>query len=345
MERLGARLAAVLPGLILAVVLAVSCRILIGVLPEKITDVVGEPVLGLLVGLGLGQFFGSRRDLHAGFRFAYVSLLPLAIVLLGARFSFQRIAGMGIGVLVLIVSLILLAIILTTTLSRLGRISPKLGLLVGLGTAICGNTAITVSAPVIGARDEEITFAIATNTLFGTLAVVLYPILGHWLGLTEAFFGLWSGTAVNDTSQVIAVGFSFGEQAGELATMVKLTRNALMGVVILILGWVYASQGKGMSFAQKLRCSVPAFLIGFLMMALLQTFGLVDQLGEWLGRPLVSDLMKAAKFLILIALIGIGWNTRLDKIRELGWKPMLIGLVAASLVSLTSFWAISLFLV
>ena len=344
MGRLSARTAAVMPGLILAILLALSCRLLIGVLPEPVAGVVGEPVLGLLVGLVLGQFFCGRGNLNAGLRFAYVRLLPLAIVLLGARFSFQRIAAMGAGVLVLIVSLIVLAIGLTVLLSRIGRISPKLGLLIGLGTAICGNTAITVSAPVMGARDEEITFAIATNTLFGTIAVVAYPILGHWLGLTEPFFGLWSGTAVNDTSQVIAVGFSFGEQAGELATMVKLTRNALMGVVVLVLGWVFASQGKSMGFTQKLRSAVPGFLIGFLFMALLQTFGLVDQLGTWLGRPLVADLMIIAKFLILIALIGIGWNTRLNKIKELGLKPMLIGLTAAAMVSLTSFWAISRFL-
>lgn len=333
------------PGIVAVLVLAIFIRFSAGFLPQGLTSVMGEPVLGMLVGLALGNLFGMPLLLKPGICFSYARLLPIAIVLLGARFSFQRIASMGWGVVLLIIGLICLALGLTIFLSKLGKVSPKLGLLIGLGTAICGNTAITVSAPVVHAKDEEITFAIATNTLFGTLAVLLYPFLGHVLGVDETFFGLWSGTAVNDTSQVIAVGFSYGDLAGETATMVKLTRNALMGVVILVLSWVYASQGKAEHLGQRLRKAVPGFLIGFLFMALLQTFGIFDQLSDAIGRSIAKDFMAVAKFLILMALIAVGWNTSFSKMKQLGFKPLFIGMFAAALVSICSFLAIRTFLI
>lgn len=325
------------PGLIAVLGIAIICRLLMEVFPKEVGTVLGEPVLGMILGLVLGNALGILPRFEPGIRFSYSRLLPIAIVLLGAKFSFQRIVSMGWGVVFLILGLIILAMALTLTLSKLGKVSSKLGLLIGLGTAICGNTAITVSAPVIGAKDEEITFAIATNTLFGTLAVLLYPVLGHALEVSQSFFGIWAGTAVNDTSQVIAVGFSYGDQAGEIATMVKLIRNALMGLVILILGWVYSSNSGEVKLTQRLKKAVPGFLIGFLIMALLQTFGLIDQVGQILGRAIVSDFLAVSKFLILMALIGVGWSTSFQKMKQLGFKPLFIGMFAATLVSITSF--------
>lgn len=345
LEKLRLAIGVSLPGLLAVLAIAIVCRLTMAVLPENVTNFMGEPVLGMILGLILGNFWCMPERLKPGICMAYSRLLPLAIVLLGAKFSFQRIASMGVGIVFLIIGLIVLAICLTVFLSKLAKVTPKLGLLIGLGTAICGNTAITVSAPVIGAKDEEITFAIATNTLFGTLAVLLYPLLGHALELSETFFGIWSGTAVNDTSQVIAVGFSYGDMAGETATMVKLTRNALMGVVILVLGWVYAAESKDVGLLPRVKRAVPGFLIGFLIMATLQSFGLIDQLGEWMGRSLVEDFIVVAKFLILMALIAVGWKTCFTKMKELGFKPLIIGMLAAALVSLTSFTIIRLYLV
>ena len=121
--------------------------------------------------------------------------------------------------------------------------SARLATLIGVGTAICGNTAIIATAPVIKAEDRDVSFAVATITLFGTAAVIVFPLLGHALGMSDVLFGHWAGAAVNDTSQVTATGFSYSVEAGETATIVKLTRNTLMVPVIFFAGtWIATRQ-------------------------------------------------------------------------------------------------------
>jgi uncharacterized integral membrane protein (TIGR00698 family) len=196
------------------------------------------------------------------------------------------VVAIGGKAVVMIVVLMSLALLVAHTLGRLAGVPGRLATLIGVGTAVCGNTAITATAPVIHARDEEVSFAVATNTLFGTLAVFLYPLLGHWLAMSNAAFGTWAGTAVNDTSQVVATGFAFSDAAGKVATAVKLTRNALMGAVIVGVGLAYSrgnrsNEARG-SLALRLKQSLPLFVVGFLVAALLNTFGAV----AWLGRAL-----------------------------------------------------------
>ncbi|CAM2009553.1 YeiH family protein [Acanthopleuribacter pedis] len=337
MSNEGTGIRATLPGLGLVVGIAVLIRGVHGILPDAVATVLGEAVLGMAVGLALGNFLTLPATLEPGIRTAFGTVLKLSIILLGARLSLQQIGQIGGDVLMLIIGLILTALALTWLLSRWAGISPKLGLLIGVGTSICGNTAITCTAPVIAARDEEVSFAIATNTLFGTLAVFCYPLLGHMLHLSEPFFGVWAGTAVNDTSQVVAAGFSYGTVAGELATTVKLTRNALMAFVIVAIGLLVNGGGATspcgkVSLLAKFRSAVPGFVIGFLVMTLANTLGFFDLLSDQLGRNVVGDFTWVAKFLILNALIGVGLNTRFDKLKCLGWKPLVIG-CAASLVS------------
>lgn len=329
------------PGLCLVVGLAVCIRWLHAILPEQAGAVMGEAVLGMAIGLLLGNFITLPASLEPGIRTAFGMILKVSIVLLGSRLSVQQIGQIGGDVLLLIVGLILTALALTHLLSRWAGISPKLGLLIGVGTSICGNTAITCTAPVIDAADEEVSFAIATNTLFGTLAVFFYPILGHVLDLSEKFFGVWAGTAVNDTSQVVAAGFSYGIAAGELATTVKLTRNALMAFVIVGIGLMMnrgtAANGEKLGLWAKFRHAVPGFVIGFLLMAIANSLGLFEMVSDQLGRNITKDLTWVAKFFILIALIGVGLNTRFDKLKCLGVKPLLIGCCASLVSAVASF--------
>jgi uncharacterized membrane protein YadS len=183
------------------------------------------------------------------------------------------------------------------------------------------------------------------DPLFGTLAVFAYPILGHALGLTDPAFGTWAGTAVNDTSQVVATGFAYSVAAGNVATVVKLTRNTLMGVVILVMGLAFASTGKTQagSLGQRLRQSVPIFVLGFLGMCALNSVGAVAGLSHILGRDLVADAQFAAKLLILIALAGVGVGTRLSAMRTIGLRPFALGLFTALVASGTSLVLIRLF--
>ncbi|HYQ89653.1 MAG TPA: putative sulfate exporter family transporter, partial [Candidatus Binatia bacterium] len=219
----------------------------------------------------------------------------------------------------------------------------RLATLIGVGTAVCGNTAITATAPVIRAQDEEVSFAVATNTLFGTAAVFLYPLLGHWIGLSSAAFGTWAGTAVNDTSQVVATGFAYSDAAGKVATAVKLTRNALMGPVIVGIGLWYGRGGASTgaaSFGSRMRQSIPVFVLGFLLLALLNTLGVIARLGSLSHRDLPHVLQDISRFLILVALSGVGLSTRLRAMRKIGATPFLVGFATAATTALASYFLI-----
>lgn len=326
-----------LPGLALTLLVALCALGLHGLLPERIGAAVGAVLLAVLLGLLLGNLLPLPATFDAGIRFAFGPLLRLAIVLLGAALPLQAVAGIGAKALVLVVALMTAALAVAHALGRALGVPRELATLLGVGTAVCGNTAISAAAPVIGASDRDLTVAIATNTLFGTLAVFLYPILGRALGFDDATFGTWAGSAVNDTSQVVATGFAYGEEAGRIATTVKLTRNALMAFVIVAVAFLHRTgETRGLPFGAMLRRSVPGFVFGFLALSLARTLGALDWLGERVGRPLADDLPAAAKFLTVVALAGVGLATRIEAMRRTGPRPVILGLVTAAAVSAAS---------
>lgn len=328
-----------LPGLALAVLVALVARLLHHALPPAAGTVVGEVLFAVILGLVVGNAVRLPGALRPGIRFSFHTVLRAAIVLLGASLSFQQVVATGFEALLIIVILMSLALAVAHFLGRAMGVSPKLATLIGVGTAVCGNSAIAATAPVIRARDEEVSFAIATNTLFGTVAVLLYPVVGRALHFDDATFGMWAGTAVNDTSQVVAAGFAFSEAAGDVATTVKLTRNALMGLVIVGIGMAYSgSPGSGPSLRpwKRVQQSIPLFVVGFLLMALLHSVGALAWASRALGTDVVALLRDVSRVLILVALAGVGLSTRLDAMRTIGWKPFLLGLVLAVLTSGTS---------
>jgi uncharacterized integral membrane protein (TIGR00698 family) len=333
----------VVPGLVLTVACAVAARLLHGLLPAKAGAVLGEVVVAVLLGLVIGNAIALPERLAPGIRFSFHSLLRVAIVILGAQFSFAQVVAIGGKAVLMIVVLMTLALLVAHTLGRLAGVPGRLATLIGVGTAVCGNTAITATAPVIRAQDEEVSFAVATNTLFGTAAVFLYPLLGHWIGLSNAAFGTWAGTAVNDTSQVVATGFAYGDAAGKVATAVKLTRNALMGPVIVGIGLWYGRGGAGGatgSFGSRMRQSIPVFVLGFLLVALLNTLGVIARLGSLSHRDLPHVLQDISRFLILVALSGVGLSTRLRAMRKIGATPFLVGFATAATTALASYFLI-----
>lgn len=332
-----ARFADVLPGLALSVLVGLAARMVHRVLPTPIATSLGEVIFAVLIGLVFGNFMTLPKILTPGIRFAFNTVLRAAIVLLGAAFSFQQILAIGGKALVMIVLLMSLALIVAHALGRLAGIPGRLATLIGVGTAVCGNSAIVATAPVIRARDEEVSFAVATNTLFGTLALLLYPVLGRLLHFDDAEFGTWVGTAVNDTSQVVAAGFAFSESAGRIATAVKLTRNALMGAVIVGVAFAYARSGSEtgapVGIGRRLRDSLPVFVLGFLGMALLNSIGALAALSRLTAIDLAPLLREASRVMILVALAGVGLSTSVVAMRRTGHKPFLIGLAVAAVTS------------
>jgi uncharacterized integral membrane protein (TIGR00698 family) len=335
---------AILPGLVLVVALAVAARWVHGLVPPATGRLVGEVIFAVVLGLIAGNVLRIPRLAEPGIKFAYRTLLRGAIVLLGATFSFAAALAIGGRTILMVVGLMTLALATAHLLGRALDVPGRLATLIGVGTAVCGNTAISAAAPVIGAKDEETAFAITTNTLFGTLAVFAYPILGHALDMTSAAFGTWAGTAVNDTSQVVATGFAFDEGAGKLATVVKLTRNAMMGGVIILLGIAYAgARAPSATLGQRVRQSVPGFVLGFLGMSLLNTLGAVAWASAVTHRDLAADAQALAKFLILVALAGVGLGTRFTAMRRIGLRPFWVGFATALVTAATSYALIRVF--
>ncbi|HEX6853312.1 MAG TPA: putative sulfate exporter family transporter [Candidatus Polarisedimenticolaceae bacterium] len=333
----GPRLGDVLPGLGVVAAVAVAARLLHAALPESVGRVLGEVFFAVLAGLALGNAFRLPAATVPGIRFAFETVLRLAIVLLGAGLSFVAALAIGVKALALIVLLMVLALATTHLLGRRLGVPAKLASLIGVGTAVCGNSAISATAPAIGARDEDVAYAIATNTLFGTLAVFAYPLIGHALGLGDSAFGTWAGTAVNDTSQVVAAGFAYSDAAGQVATVVKLTRNALMGVVIVVMGFLHGRASRGEGLGTRLRQSVPWFVVGFLVVATLNTLGLFTWLTGALGTDVPQAIRWTARSLILLALAGVGLGTRIDAMRRTGLLPLWVGLAAAVVTSVASY--------
>jgi uncharacterized integral membrane protein (TIGR00698 family) len=275
-----------------------------------------------------------------GLRLAQQRILRLGIILLGARLSLVDIASIGIGALGLVVLCMAAVFVLVVLGGHAARLPHRLVLLIGVGTAVCGNSAIIATAPVVKAEEREVTFAVATITLFGTLAIFLYPLMGSALQLNDAKFGIWSGVAINDTSQVVAASAAYSTEARDVATVVKLARNTLMAPLILLIAlWWSRAAGAAVDGARAREGALrafPMFVLGFLAMASLRTVGLIDA-G---GAQLLDD---AAKACILVALAAVGLGTRPGLLRSVGLKPFFLGLGAATLLAVLSLLGILFF--
>jgi uncharacterized integral membrane protein (TIGR00698 family) len=316
-------LRSVVTGVALAIGVALLARLTARwLLPSVVSEVALALVLGLLI--------AARWELPAatgpGLRLASQRILKFGIVLLGARLLLSDVAAVGLGVLGLVLLCMSVALGVALLIGRALGLPPRLALLIGVGTAVCGNSAIVATAPVVGAEEREVGFAVATITLFGTLAVVVYPLIGHALGLGDAPFGTWAGVAVNDTSQVVATGAAFSPAARDVATVVKLLRNTLMAPLILIIAWRWGA-GHDAAARRGARHAVPPFVLGFLAVALARTLGLIPV-------PAVAALDEIARACIVIALAAVGLTIRVGRLRAMGAAPFWLGLGTSSVLAI-----------
>lgn len=325
------RLGALLPGLAIAGLVALVARVVGQGLPSTFSEVLIAVLLGIVVA-NSGLLPAASA---AGVRFSVQRVLRLGIILLGARLSLGDVAQIGAGALGLVIATMTLAFAFALLAGRLASLPPRLALLIGVGTAVCGNSAIVATAPVIDAEEREVSFAVATITIFGTLAVFAYPLIGHALALSSATFGLWVGIAVNDTSQVVAASAAYSSESRDIATVVKLVRNTLMAPLIVLIAWWWARRATvddGEVRSGALR-AFPLFVLGFLLMAALRTTGVID-------RSVAGPIDEIAKACILVALAAVGLSTRLVQMRTIGPRPFYVGLAAATVTAAIGLGAI-----
>ena len=321
---------AYLPGLLVAVVIACAATLL-----GHFAPVIGGPVFGIVLGIVCGSTVPSLhkdRRFDSGLDFAGKNVLQLSIVVLGTGLSLSQVVHVGGDSLPVMLGTFAVAIGGAFVLGRLLGINAELATLIGVGTGICGASAIAATTAVIRPKQSNVAYAIGTIFTFNILAVLLFPPIGHLIGMTGHSFGLWSGTAVNDTSSVVAAAYSFGDGAGPYAIVVKLTRSLLIIPIVIVLAFVTARReaaNNGERARIPWRKVVPAFLIGFLAAAALNSIGVIPV--AWhVGLTFIGT------FLITVALAGIGVGLRPAALRAAGARPLALGALLWVCVSLAS---------
>lgn len=291
---------------------------------------IGGPVFGIVIGIGVRNLFAPGESFNPGIQFASKQILQWSIVALGFGLSLTQVAKTGLESLSVTLVTMSVAFASAWLLGRLLKVHDKLKILIGVGTAICGGSAIAAVTPSIKPDDHDTAFAISTIFLFNVVAVLLFPLLGHLLHLSDLGFGLWAGTAINDTSSVVAAGYSYSSAAGDYATIVKLTRATLIIPICLILAFAVAAREKKNGAADfSLRRIFPWFILWFLVASGIRTVGLIPAA----LLPMLHDL---AEFLIIVALTAIGLSANLRRMIASGARPILLGLGVWAAVSVSS---------
>ncbi len=323
-----------LPGFGVALIIAAAAKWLESLLPIHL---IGASVIALFIGMIINHFAKPSPKIAVGLKFTSKKVLKFAIILLGASLSIGTILNVGR------MSLMVMCFTLLTCFGGGYFIGKALGLnwklsnLISAGTGICGGSAIAAIAPVIDAEDSDIAYAMSATFLFDMAMIVLFPIMGRAIGLSDMAYGLWAGTAVNDTSSVVAAGYAYSEAAGDFATMVKLTRTLAIipTVVTFALIEVHlkkkAALAKGSQEQETAKANVnfaklfPWFILGFVALAIVNSLGVIP--------PTVATGAKSlSKFLMIAALAAIGLNTSFKDMKKSGIAPMVHGFIISALV-------------
>lgn len=329
-------------GVLFALVVAVPAWLL-----GRRFEVVGGPVFAILIGMVLALVVPGEKSepLSAGIRFTSKKVLQWAVILLGFGLNLSQIARVGATSLPIIVSTITTSLVVSFVMCRALKIPGKISTLVGVGSSICGGSAIAATAPVIDADDEEIAQAISVIFLFNVIAALVFPTLGGALGLSNEGFGLFAGTAVNDTSSVTAAaaawdGMHPGANTLDSATIVKLTRTlAIIPITLGLALWqvrlakraAAAGEGAGqVAGSFDLGKIFPFFIVFFVLASVVTTV-------FSLPASVTAPIKELSKFFIVMAMAAIGFNTNVVRLVRTGGKPILMGLacwVAIACVSL-----------
>lgn len=311
-------------GVLFCLIIAIPATLL-----GKQIEVVGGPVFAILFGMVLALVFpkNRREPLAAGVTYTSKKILQYAVILLGFGMNLSQILSKGVQSLPIIVATISTSLVIAFVLCRVMNVPGKIATLVGVGSSICGGSAIAATAPVIDADDREIAQAISVIFLFNVIAALVFPTLGGMLGLTNEGFGLFAGTAINDTSSVTAAASAWdsmhpGANVLESATVVKLTRTlAIIPITLALACWQMHLARKAGGDAKStfsLKRAFPMFVLFFVLASVITT---VLQLPASFTAP----IKELSKFFIVMAMAAIGFNTDIVELVKKGGKPIALG--------------------
>ena len=320
-----------LPGSLLCLLIGAVAWAMANYIPT-VGKLIGGPVFAILLGMILA-FWKRPSAMDAGITFCSKKILQYSIIFIGFGMNIRTVLATGGQSLAVMLCTIAASLLTAFLMGRVLKVPGNTATLIGVGTSICGGSAIAATAPVIEADDREVAYSISTIFLFNILAVFIFPALGRVFHMTDTGFGIWAGTAINDTSSVVAAGFTFSDAAGELATIVKLTRTLMIIPITLALTvhrtWKRKQQGTAAASNYSIVKIFPWFVLGFLLTAILNSTG-------WIPSAASSWLNELGKFGIMVAMAGIGLNTNLKSLVKNGVRPIALGLCCWFVVAMVS---------
>jgi len=297
--------------------------------------ILGGPVVAILIGLVFGQIFGERKEFAAGIKFASRTILQSSIVLLGTGMSLKQVATIGGNGLPVMIGTLILCVAAGIVIGRGLNVERETRILITYGTAICGASAIATMSAVIGASGPAIAVSVTVIVLYNVLAAILFPTLGHMMGLSPEAFGMWAGTAINDTSSVMAAATVYGALAASYAVVVKLTRTLAIVPLAIFQTWF---QNKQLPYELRKEISwyklVPSFMLIFLAATAINSIGIIPE--SWSGI-----LKFLSHFGITVAMAAIGMSSSLNTVKCAGSRPLVLGgilWIAVAISSLALQW-------
>lgn len=322
-----------LPGMLLAVAIAFLSVFLESLLPIHI---IGSAVIAMFIGMLINHFLKNTNLFASGIKFTSKKILKFAIILLGLSLNITTILNVGKMSLTVMIFTLLTCFGGGYFIGKALGLNWKLSNLISAGTGICGGSAIAAISTTIDADDNDVAYAMSATFIFDMAMIILFPIMGKALGMTDQAFGIWAGTAVNDTSSVVATGYAFSEGAGDFATMVKLTRTLAIIPTVITFALVQLrikrkealkaeENGDNIKANFSILKIFPWFILGFVAMSIVASIVPIPAV-------VVTSTKTLSKFLMVSALAAIGLNTSFSGLKKAGVRPMIHGFIISALV-------------
>lgn len=318
------KLRAILPGLLLAMSIAgvaFALRLIPGV------GILSPLIISIFIGTVIHNAIGTPSAAVLGIKFSLRRILRLAIILLGLQLTVSQLIEVGVVGIAIIVATVVTTVLCTKWFGNVLGVDRKLAQLIAVGTSICGASAVIAANTVTDATDEDVTYAVACVTLFGSIAMFVYPLLFAALSLSQQHFGLWAGSSIHEVAQVVAAAYQGGATAGEFATISKLSRVMMLAPVIIVLGLI--ARQRATKSAGDRGVPLPWFVGGFIALVVVNSIISVPPAAK-------ADIAVLTTFLLSVALAAMGLETDLRKLRLKGPRPFLLGLIASVFIALFS---------
>ncbi len=283
-------------------------------------------ILSIVLGAALHNVVGTPAWAKAGVMFSLRRVLRLGVILLGLQLTAEQVMEVGSGGLFIIAATLIATFMFTTMLGRMMGVERKLTQLIAAGTSICGASAVIATNTVTEGSDEDVAYSVACVTIFGSLAMISYPLLPGLLHLDAHGFGLWAGASIHEIAQVVAAAFQDGTAAGEFGTIAKLSRVTLLAPVVLTLGLIAARQGSGCTPTATKRPPTPWFVLGFIAVIALNSVVAIPAETKSAAAGLTT-------FLLSMSLAAMGLETYIAKLKAKGPRPLMLGAAASIFIA------------